>query len=60
MQQRIVSFLAAGVAALILWFILQRLVVVVFVQMPWWVLLLIILGLFLTIEHFLSKALRGR
>ncbi|MER3443337.1 MAG: hypothetical protein C4342_00970 [Armatimonadota bacterium] len=52
-------FLASLVTTLIFGFILykvlERLFVVVWVQMPWWGLLLLLVVLFLLIDHMVSR-----
>jgi hypothetical protein len=55
---RLSSLLAAILAVAVLWFILSRLRIVVFVNLPWWGLLLLILvpvvALFLAIDHLIN------
>jgi hypothetical protein len=55
---RLSSLLAAVLAVAVLWFILSRLRIVVFVNLPWWGLLLLILvpvvALFLAIDHLIN------
>jgi hypothetical protein len=50
--------LAAIIAVMALWFILSRLRIVVFINLPWWGLLLLILVpvvvLYLAIDHFIN------
>ena len=58
MRSRLSSWLAAVVAVVVLWFILSRLRIVVFINLPWWGLLLLILVpvvvLFLAIDHLIN------
>ena len=60
MSSRLASLLAAIVAVMVLWFILSRLRIVVWVNLPWWGLLLLILVpvvvLFLAIDHLINRA----
>jgi len=57
-RSRLSSWLAAVVAVVVLWFILSRLRIVVFINLPWWGLLLLILVpvvvLFLAIDHLIN------
>jgi len=50
--------LVAIIAVLVLWFILSRLRIVIFVNLPWWGLLLLILVpvivLYLAIDHLIN------
>ena len=59
MSSRLASLLAATVAVMVLWFILSRLRIVVWVNLPWWGLLLLILVpvvvLFLAIDHLINR-----
>ena len=59
MSSRLSSLLAAIVAVMVLWFILSRLRIVVWVNLPWWGLLLLILVpvvvLFLAIDHLINR-----
>jgi len=43
--------------AVILWLVLQRLIVVVFVPIPWWGLLILGVVLFLVIDYLVSNAI---
>jgi hypothetical protein len=58
-SSRLSSLLAAIVAVMVLWFILSRLRIVVWVNLPWWGLLLLILVpvvvLFLAIDHLINR-----
>jgi len=58
-SSRLASLLAAIVAVMVLWFILSRLRIVVWVNLPWWGLLLLILVpvvvLFLAIDHLINR-----
>jgi hypothetical protein len=58
-QQRLSSLLAAIVAGAVLWFVLSRLRIVVFVPLPWWGLALFILGaivvLYLALDHLINR-----
>jgi hypothetical protein len=58
-SSRLASLLAATVAVMALWFILSRLRIVVWVNLPWWGLLLLILVpvvvLFLAIDHLINR-----
>jgi hypothetical protein len=57
-RSRLSSLLVAVVAVAVLWFVLSRLRIVVFVHLPWWGLLLLILVpvvvLYLAIDHLIN------
>ncbi len=59
MRNRLSSLLAAIIAVMALWFILSRLRIVIWVNVPWWGLLLLILVpvvvLFLAIDHLINR-----
>lgn len=59
MRSRLSSLLVAVVAVAVLWFILSRLRIVVWVHLPWWGLVLLILVpvvvLFLAIDHLINR-----
>ena len=58
MRSRLASLLAALIAVMALWFILSRLRIVIFVNLPWWGLALLILVpvivLFLAIDQLIN------
>ena len=58
MRSRLLSWLVAVVAVGVMWFILSRLRIVVFVHLPWWGLVLLILVpvivLYLAIDHLIN------
>ena len=58
MRSRLTSLLAAIIAVMVLWFILSRLRIVIFVNLPWWGLGLLILVpvivLFLAIDQLIN------
>jgi hypothetical protein len=57
-RSRLSSLLAAIIAVMALWFILSRLRIVIFVNLPWWGLGLLILVpvvvLYLAIDHLIN------
>ena len=59
MKERYPSLLLAIVAGAVLWFVLSRLRIVVFVPLPWWGLALFILGaivvLYLALDHLINR-----
>ena len=59
MKDRVSSLLLAIAAAIVLWYVLTRLRIVVFVPMPWWGLALLILGailvLYLALDHLFNR-----
>ena len=59
MKERLSSLLAAIIAVAVLWFVLSRLRIVVWVQLPWWGLALLILGailvLYLALDHLINR-----
>jgi hypothetical protein len=58
-SSRLSSLLAAIIAVMAVWFILSRLRIVIWVNLPWWGLLLLILVpvvvLFLAIDHLINR-----
>ncbi len=60
MRERLISALIAVILVAIGWQILQRMFLVVVVQLPWWVLAIGLLVLGLAIEHFVRSAISGR
>jgi len=57
---RIASLVTAIVFLGILWLIFQRVWIVIWVQVPWWVVLLAGVILFLLIDYLVHRALGGR
>ena len=59
MKDRVSSLLLTIAAAIVLWYVLTRLRIVVFVPMPWWGLALLILGailvLYLALDHLFNR-----
>jgi hypothetical protein len=59
-KDRVSSLLLAIAAAIVLWYVLSRLRIVVFVNLPWWVLALVILGailvLYLALDHLFNRS----
>jgi CDP-diglyceride synthetase len=59
MKGRYSGLLLAVVAAVVLWYILSHTRFVVFVPVPWWLFLLLILGvvlvLFLALDHLINR-----
>ena len=59
MKERLSSLLVVIVVGAVLWFVLSRLRIVVFVPVPWWGLALFILGavmvLYLALDHLINK-----
>ena len=59
MKGRATSLMVAIAAVAILWFVLSRLRIVVFVNLPWWGLALLILVplvvLYLAVDHFINS-----
>jgi hypothetical protein len=59
-RERLSSLLLAIVVVAVLWFVLSRLRVVVFVPVSWWGLALFILGailvLYLALDHLINRA----
>ncbi len=58
MKNRLSSLLLVIAAVAVLWFVLSRLRIVVFVPVPWWGLALLILGavvvLYLALDHLVN------
>lgn len=57
-KQRLATILTTLIFAYILYRVLDRLLVVIWVQMPWWGLLLALLVLYLLIDHLVHRLLR--
>ena len=59
MKERLASLLVVIVVGAVLWFVLSRLRIVVFVPLPWWGLALFILGaivvLYLALDHLINR-----
>jgi len=59
MKSRYSSLLLAIAAAVVLWYILSHTRFIVFVPVPWWLFLLLILGvilvLFLALDHLINR-----
>jgi hypothetical protein len=60
MRDRLISALIAVILVAVAWQILQRMFLVVVVQLPWWVLAIGLIVLALAIEHFVRGALGRR
>ncbi|MGQ9548728.1 MAG: hypothetical protein ACUVSY_12340 [Roseiflexus sp.] len=58
--QRIASLITVVLFLWILSIILRRIWIVIWVQTPWWVLVLIGVLLFLTIDYLIHRALGGK
>ena len=57
-KQRLATLITTVIFAYILFRVLDRLFVVVWVQMPWWGLIIVGLVLYLVIEHLVQRLLR--
>jgi membrane-bound ClpP family serine protease len=59
MKNRLSGLLLAIATAVVLWFVLSRLRIVIFVPVPWWGLALLILGaifvLYLALDHLFNR-----
>ena len=59
MKNRLSGLLLAIATVVVLWFVLSRLRIVVFVPVPWWGLALLILGaifvLYLALDHLINR-----
>ncbi len=59
MRGQLSSLLLSLGAIVVLWFILSRLRIIVFVPLPWWGLALVILGaifvLYLALDHLINR-----
>ena len=59
MKSRLSGLLLAIVAAVVLWYILSRMHFVILVPVPWWMFLLLILGvilvLYLALDHLINR-----
>jgi hypothetical protein len=56
-RQRLASIVVALIMAFILFRVLDRLFLVVWVQMPWWGLLLAVVVLYLVIDHLVHRVI---
>lgn len=59
-KQRIASLIAAVIFLGILWVVLGRVWIVIWVQIPWWGLLLTGVILFLVIDYLVHRAFGGK
>ncbi len=57
-KQRLASLITTLIFAYILYRVLDRLLIVVWVQMPWWGLLIVGVVLYLVIEHLVHRIFR--
>lgn len=57
-KQRLATLITTVIFAYILFRVLDRLFVVIWVQMPWWGLIIVGLVLYLVIEHLVQRVLR--
>lgn len=57
-RQRIAGIITAVICALVLWRILDRMLVLMLVRVPWWGFIIMIALLFMVINHVVSKVLR--
>jgi len=59
MKNRLSGLLLAIATVVVLWFVLSRLRIVIWVPMPWWGLALLILGailvVYLALDHLLNR-----
>ena len=59
MKNRLSGLLLAIATVVVLWFVLSRLRIVIFVPVPWWGLALLILGaifvLYLALDHLFNR-----
>jgi len=59
-KQRIASLITMVIFLGILWVILGRVWIVIWVQIPWWALLLLGVILFLVIDYLVHRAFGGK
>lgn len=57
-RQRLATSITTVIFAYILYRVLDRLFVVIWVQMPWWGLILAAIALYLLIDHLVQRLLR--
>lgn len=57
-KQRLATILTTLIFAYILYRVLDRLLIVIWVQMPWWGLLLALFVLYLLIDHLVHRLFR--
>lgn len=57
-KQRLATLLTTLIFAYLLYRVLDRLLIVIWVQMPWWGLLLALFVLYLIIDHLVHRLLR--
>jgi len=57
-KQRLATLITTVIFAYILFRVLDRLFVVIWVQMPWWGLIIAAIVLYLVIEHLVQRVLR--
>lgn len=57
-RRRLRSFASVAAILIVLWLIWSRLHIVLFVQIPWWGLLIVGLVLFLVVEYVIERITR--
>lgn len=57
-RRRLRSFASVAAILIVLWLIWSRLHIVLWVQIPWWGLLIVGVVLFLVIEYVIERVLR--
>ena len=57
-KQRLATILTTLIFAYILYRVLDRLLIVIWVQMPWWGLLIALFVLYLLIDHWVHRLFR--
>ncbi|MEZ4661232.1 MAG: hypothetical protein R2911_27095 [Caldilineaceae bacterium] len=57
-KQRLASVVTTVIFGYILFRVLDRLFIVVWVHMPWWGLIIAAIALYLAIDHFVNKIFR--
>lgn len=57
-KQRLATILTTLIFAYILYRVLDRLLIVIWVQMPWWGLLIALLVLYVLLDHLVHRLLR--
>ncbi len=59
-RQRAVSFVSAAIFLAFLWLLFQKLVIVAWISISWWMVPLLLIGLFFFIETMVAKAFRTK
>jgi protein-S-isoprenylcysteine O-methyltransferase Ste14 len=60
MKQKLVSFVSSVVFLGFLWVLFKKMIIVTWISMPWWALILLLIGLFFFIETMVARTVGAR